>query len=91
MGWHKIKRQYCLALSFVLDYSRQARAALSNAARRSDTSRMPIPGFILQQTPGQRLGDALEHGRSLIGWSVEQLLCGEFDIFRDRIGRDRQR
>jgi hypothetical protein len=34
----------------------------------------------LQQTPGQRLGDFLEHGRSISGRSVERLLGGELDV-----------
>ena len=36
--------------------------------------------IVLQQAPGERLGNAFEHGRPLITRSVEQLLRRKFDI-----------
>src|SRR5262245_15949459 len=37
-------------------------------------------GIVLQQASGQRLGDAVEHGCSLIGRSLAQLLRGELGV-----------
>ena len=64
-------------------HQRACEPELHSRTQRSGTARIPV--LVLERALGQRLGDGLQH-RPLMGQRLEQILGGELDAVRDRVG-----